>query len=131
MRAPCRNGVGDVLELGVGHMPSLRIVADDQRQFDLLHLIQQPLTPERRTFAARWQVARAPCARKAKTHGQDGDARRVVERFAGDAHPLPQPLAAGVVERYPAFVHLAPGRLACNEDACLSVHLQHGPRPRG
>lgn len=43
--APCRNGVGDVLALSVGQMPSLCVVADDQRQFDPLHLIEQSLTP--------------------------------------------------------------------------------------
>jgi hypothetical protein len=43
---------------------------------------------------------------------------------------MAQTVPAGIVERHAAVMHLAPWRLAGDEDACRGMQLQHGPWPQ-
>src|SRR5574343_139490 len=64
---------------------------------------------------------------EAETHRQDGDAFRVVESFPRYPQPLPQAVAAGIIERHAGRMHLASRRLSGNQDAGAPAGLQHRP----
>lgn len=74
-----------------------------------------------------WQVAGLARAGVANTHGQNGHLLDIVKHVGTDAHPGSQALAIGVFKRYTTGMHLAPGCLPGNQNACLAIDLRCGP----
>jgi hypothetical protein len=101
---------------GPCEMIVLRVAPDRENAFDLRQNRKQFIMPSLTAFAARRQIALVGIvAWKTKTHRHDRDPRLIVERFARNAHPLPQTIAGGIVERRPADMHFDARRLAGDE----------------
>ena len=89
---------------------------------------EQRATPGGRAHGARRRIAIRSRARIAEPHGQNRNRLRVVERLAAEAHPLPQPDTARIVEGDSGLMGTTPGRLRGNEDLGGGVNLEHRPR---
>lgn len=109
---------------------ALRILADQQRQLDVRQLREQVFEPKLCSFAPWRQVSTRALARIAVAHGNDGDARPIVERTPIDSHPGPQALAARVVPWHAGRVDAASRRLSHDENPRRFMRLQHGARTK-
>ena len=78
---PSTHGFGQILPR-VRQMPALRKLANDQRQLDMLETLQQLFAPRIRAFRSWWQISGLSGTRIAKSHRQNCDFGRVVERFS-------------------------------------------------
>ncbi len=104
----------------------LRILSDDEDQFDLGHFRKQLVVPEVPALLA-WRQISALCiqARKAEPHRYDGKAVRIVENLLTNSHPVSEPVSGRISERLPALVDPGPGRLTANAKPCRTRNLQH------
>lgn len=107
----------------------LRILADEQGELDARQLGKQAVQPQFSAFAPWRQIAARSPPRVAVTHRQDRDARLVIESLGIDAHPIAQALAAPVVPRYAADMHLCAGRLSDDENSRRRTGLHDRARP--
>jgi hypothetical protein len=107
----------------------LRRSADREDGLDLQIPTEKFVMPVRPAFSARRQIGSlAVSAGVAEAHGHDRDPRRIIELFAGDAHPTAQPVARRVVERNPGRVNTSSWSLASDQQTSAGRNLQHGPR---
>src|SRR4029434_1022234 len=83
--------------------------------------------PQLRAFSTRRQITAAASTGIAISHGDDRDARFVVEVILAHAHPQTQALAAWIIPRNACFVHARTGRLADDEDAGGCSRAQYRP----
>jgi len=119
--APALHRARQVAPAIIGQMPALGVLPDEQHQLEIWQCRHQSRTPEWCAFASWWQVATLGIqAWKAEAHGNDGDARNVIEFVIRHAHPLAQAHARGIRER----------RAGCmNARAwCLPEHANAGGR---
>ena len=80
MVAPGHNGLGETWLARVLQVPSLRVLADDERQLDARHPCEKLGSPSGRAFGPGRQIPGVPGTRIAKAHRHDGHASSVVER---------------------------------------------------
>ena len=110
-------------------MVCLCVLAYDKGQLNVVKLAQQRYSPCGSAFGAWRQIPSLPCPRVTKSHRNNGDYFWIVEGVRANPHPLPQVIAARVIERNSTIVNSASGRLAGNKDAGTRVNLQNGARP--
>ena len=111
-------------------MVGLGICSSENEQLKARQRREQALVPVRRTFWARRLVAVGPSAWIAKALRDDGDAALVIERIRGEAEPIPQTIAGGVVPGHAAFVHPRARRLAHDHHPRRYARPQHRPWPQ-
>lgn len=109
-------------------MIALCILTDDQRKLEFPQTGKQRNSPGWSAFGSRRQIAGFTRSGKAKSHGQDGDFRCVVEYFARDSQPSAQPVTAGVVERQPCFMNYSARRLGRDKDSGRGMDLNNWAR---
>jgi len=124
------HGLGDTGVRLPAQKVALRVLADEQRQLDLLHLREQPVVPELGALPARRQVAALAATRVAVAHRHDGHARGFVEHRAVDAEPAAKLVAAAVVPWHARLVHREAGRLPNDQQPGARAGLHHGARPQ-
>ena len=107
---------------------TLRMLTDEQRQFDQWQLGQQWLEPQLRTFRAWRQIAAVPSARIAVAHRDNRDLRRIVENICTHAHPVAYTLSTEVIPGNACSVHARAGRLSDDEDTGRRSRLPDWPR---
>ena len=111
-----------------GQKMVLRILTDEQRQFNPRQLGQQMIEPQRRALTSRRHITAVASAWVAITHGNDGDARLIIKDVLVHPHPSAQSFATGVAPWNAGRVHAHAGRLANDEDAGRRTGAQHRAR---
>ena len=107
---------------------ALRVLPDEQSQFDQRQLGEQLIEPQLRAFTTRRQVTAVASARIAIAHRNDRDARFIVKDLLAHAHPLAQTLPARIVPGNAGLVHAQAGRLSDDEDSGCRGGMQHRAR---
>src|ERR1039458_3942866 len=107
---------------------ALRVLTNEQSQFNPRQPGQQLVEPERRAFTTRRQITATSPARITIAHGNDCDARFIMECLLVHAHPRAQALPAQVIPRNAGRVHACTGRLPHDEDAGRFTRTQHRTR---
>ncbi len=115
----------------IGQMPIHRVLANDQGQLNLLHLGQKCFSPSFGTFRTRRQVAGFSRAGITESHGNNGDAGRVVKCGAVNSHPCSQTVPARIVKWNARFVNPPTRCLPCNQNACRGRDLENRTRSKG
>lgn len=95
---------------------TLRMLSDEQGQFDERQFGQQLIKPQLGAFTAWRQIATDASARIAVAHWNDRNARFIVKDLLAETHPRAQPLSARVVPRYASLVNTQTGCLPYNQD---------------
>ena len=113
----------------VGQMPGVRILPNYQREPNLRQTIQQQVPPGWSALRPRWKISGLACARIAKPHRQDRELLLVLEGIPGNPHPLPKPIAAGIVEGQPGLMHAPARGLPDYENSGAFRYLYDRPRP--
>jgi len=85
--------------------------------------------PCRRAFRPRRVIAALTAARIAEAHAHDRDAALVVEPVAVEPQPVPEPVAAAVVERQAGLMHPRAGRLGDDQQPGAATGPDDRPRP--
>ena len=96
-----------------------RIGADQDRELQVGHKLQQARVPFIRKIFTRGQIATLPGAREVEVHGNNGQFPRVIEGIAIDAHPVAKAVTAAVVPDDAAFFGHAAGSLADDHDPAI------------
>jgi hypothetical protein len=107
------------------------VLADNQSQPDVWQAIQKRLAPGWHALRTRRKIPGLASTRIAKPHGQDGELLLVIEGIPGYPHPLPKPIAAGVVEGQPGLVHSPARGLPDHQNAGAFRYLYDRPWPSG
>ena len=94
-------------------------------------MVEQALAPRRGTFVAWWEVTTLPPSGEAQTHRQDGNFRGVIKRVAVNTHPLPQTVAARIIEWHTAHVSLIARGLSGDQYSSARVRLKDRTGPQG
>ena len=94
----------------------MRVLSNEQSQFDERQLGKQMIKPQLCAFTARRQITAVSSARVAITHRNDCNTRLIVEILLADAHPSAQTLSARVVPRYACRVYTQAWCLPYYED---------------
>jgi len=115
----------------VGKMPGVGILADNQSQPDMPQTIQQQVAPGWRALWPRWKISGLAGTRITKPHGQDGELLLVIEGIPGYPHPLSKPIAAGIIEGQPGFVHSPARGLPDHQNSGAFGYLYDRPWPTG
>lgn len=105
---PARDGRGERVGT-VREVAPLRVCADDHLDSIARQKIEDPVVPQRRAFGPRRPVAGAARAGVAEAHRDQRDQIGIVELLGGEAEPLAQTAASGVVPGYAALMHPTPG----------------------
>ena len=101
----------------------LGVLTNHQCDFQLREVTQQLLSPGWSTFGPRWKVARLPCPGIAKAHGQYCQQIRVIELIPCHAHPLAQPVSAGVIKWNTGLMHFSSRSLTGYQNSSSRVDL--------
>ena len=109
---------------------ALRVLPDEQSQFNQRQFGQQLVEPQLRAFATRRQITAVASSRIAIAHRNDRNSRFIVEDVLVHAHPTAQTLAARIIPGNAGLVHPHAGRLADNEYSGSCSCAQHGPRAK-
>lgn len=117
---PIADGLGQICAVAIADMPIQRICAEQDRQFDLRHRVQQGPSPMAGTFRSRRGISATSSAGETKAHRHDRYFGRIIKDIFADTQPCTQPFTAGVI-KWPAFgMGNAAGRLPDNQDFCVS-----------
>lgn len=85
--------------------------------------------PEGRTLRPRWIIAaRLSDAWIAKSHGKQGNLRRIEKNSPVNSEPITQPFAARVVPGHTRQMNFSPRRLTDNQKPCRACELHDRPR---
>ena len=126
---PVVHGFGERIFDSIAEVMLLRVLSGENREFDVRHEREQLREPKLRAFLSRAQIAAAFVSSGiAVAHGNDRDARLVVEGLAIYIHPFAQTVAAGVVPGDARRVYFRSRRLAYDQNACSSGRAQHRAR---
>jgi len=125
---PSLYGFGKRSLLPIPQMPDQRVLPDDESQLHIDERRDEFRPPCQRAFRAWRQVAGRASSGITKPHGQERNARRIVERRRIDAHPVAQSITACVLKGNTTLVDFASGCLPGNQDRCIRMQLQDGAR---
>jgi len=117
-------GVHGLSECGLGaaaQVVPLRVLADEQCEFDSRHVLQQSRVPFGCEARSGWQVAVGALAGVVEVHRQQGDIAWVVERLGGQSEPAPECYTASVAPRYAGQLGASAGRLPDDDDSGVPV----------
>jgi len=116
--------LGQRLAFGIGEIALLRIAADKQRQPVGGEVRHNPVVPPRRAFATRREIAAGSGARIAEPHRHNRNNGGIVELLGGQAGPLAQAFAAGIVPWNAAFMDARARCLTDDDNArsCTELH---------
>lgn len=109
---------------------------NQQCQFHLCHMGQQPLMPQRCTLGSRRIITprfSPACLRTAwiaKAHGHESDAVLVVKNILVQRHPVAQPIARWIVPGHARFMHPGARGLTNDEDFGAGAGLHHRAWPQ-
>jgi hypothetical protein len=110
-------------------MPSLRVAANEQHQFNLRQLIEQPRSPTPRALRPRRQIATLRILTGiAETHGDDRHPANVIELVVRDTHPGAQPLTGWIGEWHSGSMHPRSRGLTYDREPRGLAHPKDRPR---
>lgn len=96
------------------------VLPDQQSEPQPGQVSKQPVMPLQPAFGAGWKITAATLSRVAEAHGYERHGSRVMQFSLTYTKPLTQALRACIVVPWNSgTVYPQPGRLTCNEDACL------------
>lgn len=130
--APGEDSFGEGGFAAVAEEVGLGVLADEEGELAVGKVGEELVEPEIsarfswREVAAAWVAAGIAVA-----HGDDGDARLIVESVAVEVHPFAEPVATGVVPTEACRVDFCAGGLPDNEDTRGGVGAQGGVRSEG
>ena len=108
-------------------MIRLRVLANDERELQIPEIPHKLLTPRRSALRTWRKITGFASSRKTKSHGEDGYALWVVEKFGAHAEPATKTIATRVCEGYTGFMNLSARCLAGYQNAGTRMQLEDWP----
>ena len=104
-------------------MVSVRILAYNQRELDVLQSRQQRGSPGDGALRPWWQVTGLPGPWITEAHRHERNPSFIVEHISRDTQPVAEPFSTRIIEWKSGIVNPAARCLSCNEYAGGLVHL--------